>query len=387
MKVLWITARLPAPLFSGDALYSAGLIRALAVSGAAVTVVGAHRFASQEGQAMESLENVTWECLPVSTRWGAISLLSRLPKDAYILASSELRAAVVAHLAEEWDWIVIDHANSGGVLADIQAARKKAKLCYIAHNVEGLIRPEIARDSQRGWRRLLMRLDAEKYRRHELAIVGESDAVISITSEDQAYFINRTAKVEVVPPVFLGMKTLARSIDAEVPASVLLVGSFEWGAKQRNLEKIVMELCPTLENAGITLNVVGAVPDALKQKLLLGRTHLNFHGRVPEIDELMLAARGGLVAEVFGGGFKLKVLDYAFKRLPIFGLDQALAGMAEDEKNYMYLAKDMFELGKLIVDSIDCFEELNRRQNGLFEKASCRFSVDWAAKQMRQVFV
>jgi len=36
------------------------------------------------------------------------------------------------------------------------------------------------------------------------------------------------------------------------------------------------------------------------------------------------------VAEVLGGGFKLKLLDYAFAKLPIFGLRMAVEGTTVD---------------------------------------------------------
>jgi hypothetical protein len=385
-NILWISGRLPAPLFSGDALYTASMIRALAMSGARVTVVGSYRHEGHVAVGLDNISGVEWIGIAPSRRSPLASLLTGLPRDAYVLASTELRSMLQRLLIRNWDWIVIDHSNSAGALSSIREARKGAKICYVAHNVEAIVRPQVARESQGGLRRWAMLLDAEKYRRLELEIVQVADAIVAITPDDAAYFAAYHPNVHVVPPAFLGEGVEARTIDPSTPKSLLLVGSFEWVAKQRNLQKIVEVIQPALAAAGITLNVVGAVPPALKARLIAGRSHLRFHGRVPDVTDLVLLSRGGLVAELFGGGFKLKVLDYAFRRLPIFGLEQALAGMTPEEQSAMFVTTSLETLADVIVHRFEDIDELNLRQARLHDLISKRFGLVQVAERIGKVF-
>jgi hypothetical protein len=145
-KVLWITGRLPTPLFYGDALYSAGLLKALAMTGeAALTIVGTRRTERALTDPTLGLPNT--DCVdapPIRSSSGLSSLLSSLPKDAYNLGTREVKQTLTRLLSEQWDWIVIDHAYSSGLLPVILSGRKRASICYIAHNAEGKIRPQIA---------------------------------------------------------------------------------------------------------------------------------------------------------------------------------------------------------------------------------------------------
>src|SRR4051794_31030200 len=161
-KVLWISGRLPTPLFSGDALYSAGLLRALAMTGdAAITVVGTRRTEQALDDHTLGLPNTACIDAPPFPSSGISSLLSHLPRDAYNLGTREVELALVRLLAQQWNWIVIDHAYSSGLLPLILRGRNHASICYVAHNAEGKIRPQIARHFSNPLRRAVMRLDAE----------------------------------------------------------------------------------------------------------------------------------------------------------------------------------------------------------------------------------
>ncbi|WP_409364785.1 glycosyltransferase [Bradyrhizobium sp. JYMT SZCCT0428] len=316
----------------------------------------------------------------------ARALLSGICKDATNLATPELKDALVGLLEQEWDWIVIDHANSAGLLQAVESNRKSASICYVAHNAEGKARPEIAMKIGNFFRRSIMRLDAENYRRLELRVVDAADVVLCIADTDASYFSQYHRNVHVIPPVYLGTTTAARDISEDCPRAVLLVGSFDWVAKQENLESIVRVIVPILARSGITLNVVGSVPDSVRQRLATDRPNLKFHGLVSDIAEALAGSRGGLVAEDLGGGFKLKVLDYAFNRVPIFGLNRAMGGTTAEERRAMILADDMESLGTAIVQNIDNLPKLNQSQNRLFDLVSDRFGMKSGIGRLEAVF-
>jgi glycosyltransferase involved in cell wall biosynthesis len=387
-KVLWISGRLPTPLFSGDALYSAGILKALAMTGeVALSVAGTRRTDRAIDGCILGLPGITRVDVPPPLPSGLLSLLSSLPRDAYNLGTRELEQALVQLLKQDWDWIVVDHAYSSGLLPVILRGRKDASICYIAHNAEGKIRPQIAKSFTNPLRRTVMRLDAEKYRRLEGKLLKVADAVVCITDDDAFYFREFAKKTYVVPPIFLGAMAPPRVIDSTRPRALLLLGSFEWIAKQQNLEQIIDVLLPSFVQNGIRLNVVGSVPQLIKDRYAGHGSNLTFHGRVNDVSSLLLSSRGGLVPELLGGGFKLKVLDYAFERLPIFGLKTALAGTTAEEQSAMFLAENLGGLAKTILENIDRLDKLNRNQAKLFELFSDRFGLERGLERVRSVFL
>jgi glycosyltransferase involved in cell wall biosynthesis len=387
-KVLWIGGRLPSPLFSGDALYSAGILTALATTQEVVlSVVGARRDDRPIDRRLLGLPQITFVEVAPSRRWGILSLLSSQPRDAYSLATGSRRRVLVELLSHDWDWIVFDHANSAGFLPLVLKLRKKASICYVAHNAEGKIRPEIAGTFSNPIRRAILRWDAEKYRRLERNIVKVADAIVCITDADATYFAQCSGIVSVMPPIYLGAIAPAQTMDSTRPRSILLLGSFEWIAKQRNLEHIINVLLPSLKRKGIVLNVVGTVPENIKNRYADEGRNLIFHGSVPDLSEIVARSRGGLVAEVLGGGFKLKLLDYAFAKLPIFGLRMAVEGTTADEQSAMFISENMDGLADTIVENIDDLARLNRNQARLFELISGRFGLQAGIERVRSIFL
>lgn len=385
-RILWVTGRLPVPLHSGDALYTAGLIRAIAACGVSVTAIGAKR-QLQSSYPILVIPGVTWIEAQPATRKGAVSLLASLPKDAYISATPELRTALLERLSEvEWNWIVIDHANTGGLLPEIRKRKKGARLAYVAHNAEGLIRPQIAARQQAPLR-FIMSFDAAKYRRLENHLVQASDAIICITPEDRAYFTSRHTNVFVVPPVYQGPQSDGRIIDTNRPRRILLLGSFDWIAKRNNLVRIVSCLHPYLVSCGITLDVVGSVPSFLREELGNRYSNITFHGAVSDPGPYLATARGGLAAEEQGGGFKLKILDYAFNGVPVFALQCAIAGFSAQEKKAMFIADSIDQLGGMIATTIEDLEELNSKQRALAALVRTRFYLRHTAQLTAEVFL
>ena len=385
-KILWIAGRVPSPLFSGDALYSAGMLTALSrTERTAVTVVGTRRESHPIDDRLLSLPGAVFPDTPRPRRFGILSLLTSLPRDAYSLAPSSVGATLAELLNQRWDWIVFDHARSAAFLPTVLQRRKQASICYVAHNAEGKIRPQIAKDFTNPLRRLVMRWDAEKYRRLEQHIVDAADSIFCITDADAAYFAPSGKPTFVVPPIYLGAIAARDRIEPTRPRSILLLGSFEWVAKQRNLEHIIGTLLPNLKGKNVTLDVVGNVPEDIKARYAHERPNLVFHGPVADLSDGLAKSRGGLVAETLGGGFKLKLLDYAFARLPIFGLRKAVDGTTADEQSAMCLADTMEGLADSIVGGIDDLAALNFNQTKLFDLMSDRFGLKRGTERLRGI--
>ncbi len=92
---------------------------------------------------------------------------------------------------------------------------------------------------------------------------------------------------------------------------------------------------------------------------------------VPHLD-----ARLGVVAEPIGGGFKLKLLDYIFNRVPVVALESCVVGLPEAVKRHVLTVQDLSALSDRVKAVIDDVDQLNTLQQGAFDAAERAFH--WA---------
>ncbi len=383
-NLLWITGRLPHPLRSGDALYTAGLLRAAHAANFAVTVIGLPRSPNPNLNELDSVAPVDWRPVNAEPNSAIGSLVSALPKDAYTLYPARFHLELSEALARPWDWIVFDHARSGGALK--LARRHSGKIAYVAHNVERNVRREVAMGVSGKMFRPHYVIDALKYGRLETKIVDAADAVLCITEDDAEVFRRRGATAFHVPPVYLGEKLRTRTVSAETPRRVLLLGSFDWVAKQNNLLRFLDLAGTRLIAAGIGIDIVGSIPERLKASLEATYPAVKFWGAVEDFREIAKDVRGGLIPEELGGGMKMKTLDYIFMRLPVFSLRSGAAGLPADVVSKGFASTTLAELASDILAGIDNVDDLDSRQNQAFDACEKRFSVEETASTLETVF-
>ena len=377
-RVLWITGRLPFPLHSGDALYTAGLLQAALHAGCDVTTIGLPRSPAPDCAKPPVATGVNWHPVISEPRSPLGSLLSSLPKDAYSLYPDGFDRALTALLQQRWDWIVFDHARSGAALPHAVAHTAKhsgSKIAYVAHNVERTVRRDVAAGMSTRVLRPVYWIDAEKYGRLEDSLVRASAAVMTISEEDAAVFRGNGAVAYHVPPVFMGQRVPARTLDQSVPRRAMLLGSFDWVAKQNNLVQFLERVAARLVAAGIGVDIVGSMPKDLQSKLRASFPAVDFHGSVADIGPIAARARCGVIPEELGGGMKMKTLDYVFLRVPVFSLVSGAAGLPLEARGQAFAARTLGELGDSILATIDNLGELDARQKQAFDACERRFSV------------
>jgi glycosyltransferase involved in cell wall biosynthesis len=385
LKILWITGRLPHPTFSGDALYTRGLLTAAANFTTELRLVG-HLRPGHDLPPRPLTPHESWIAIGAPKRSALSSLFSLYPKDIYLFTTQEYRSIIKENLKRDWDWIVIDHANASGTIDIIKRDKRGAKIGYVAHNAEGLIRPRIASLMKPVAKRLVMSYDAVKYAFQERRILHLADLVISITKEDGGYFSRYAKNVHTIRPCYIGKKSIERNIAEDSDRSILLLGSFEWGAKQKNLINFLSSVATCLRKHEIGIKVAGNMPNAFKARMLVDFPYVDILGGVADIYALMREARIGVVPEVLGGGFKLKILDYAFGRLPICGLKGALSGLDEDELSQMLVVESFDQMGAAIVKHIDDFYFLNKMQTKTYEIFEKAFSLSTSTNLLEAAF-
>src|SRR6185436_8219853 len=153
-----------------------------------------------------------------------------------------------------------------------------------------------------------------------------------------------------------------------------IVGSFDWIAKRMNLAEFVEVADPLFAQAGAELLAVGSAEQAFLKQLRRQTVATHFTGTVPDIAPYLDKARIAIVPERNGGGFKLKVLEYVFNRVPVFALRGSFPGVPLVHGDSVMLYPDHESLARGVLDSIDDVARLNRLQERAY--AACRDRFD-----------
>jgi len=376
-RCLWLARELPFPEDSGDRVHTARLALSLAQAGADVT------FAGLSGAAGSNTgpEPVLWHGIGGGPRATWRALLSPQPLQAALRATPAYARTVDALLKERWDGVVLDHYGSAWLLPRMRQARagigERPVIVHISHNHEtSLWRDMVQRFSGPAWKRLGLWQNTLKIQRAEQRLAAGVDLLSCITAEDAQAFAASGVQTPslVLTPGYGGRREAARTIDADTPRRVILVGAFRWVVKQENVRALVREAGAALTQHNIVLDLVGDMPEALRDELHACPA-VRTHGFVDDLQPLLADARMALVPEVIGGGFKLKLLDYVFHRVPVVTLRDAAAGLPDSLRQAMLLCADLPELVQAVVRHIDDAPLLDRLQQQAFDAA--RHAFDW----------
>lgn len=381
MKLLWLTLADPDPPTNGQFLYSAGLIEAVRYAGAEIAVVGLDRPQARHRDGHRS-GRVAWSLAPHRPRSRWLGLVARTPFLVFRTMTPDLRRRASAAIARaDWDAIVFDSLALGWALPvalrRYQNATARPRLVYIAHNHETAIARILAGDETRTLHRLVKRVDSLRVARLERALVDAVDLVTANTPEDCARFdaMRAVGKTTFLPPGYGGHRADARKITAALPRRAVIVGSFDWPAKRESLEAFLAAADGQFAAAGIELLVVGDAEASYLARLRRTAKATRFTGRVNDIRPYLREARLALVPDRLGG-FKLKTLDYVFNRLPILAISNAVPGLPLRHGESILLADDHPALARLVLDTIDNVELLDRIHNKAY--GACEGCFEWS---------
>lgn len=379
IRCLWLAREMPYPVISGDRSYSGQLAASFAQAGVDLHFVG---LASTDDARAPAEWPIRWIPIAGTRKHYAIALFSRHPFVTAAHATSRHRRTLTALLKQRWDTIVLDNYGSGWALEAVcrsaQSAEHRPVLVHIAHNHEESLSQSLFH-AYRGspLKRLALYQNHLKIRYLERALVHKADIVTVITEADRRTFSRLASDQQflVLPPGFSGWVAPQRVIAADSPKHVVLIGSFRWVVKMENLRRVVRIMDPVFHQHGITLDVVGEVPDQLLDELRPIARATRFHGFVDDVAPYLQSARMALVPEVIGGGFKLKLLDYIFGRVPVATITEAAAGLSAEIQANMFCEQTLEDLAREVVANINNFTLLNRMQEHAFEAAASQF--DW----------
>jgi glycosyltransferase involved in cell wall biosynthesis len=383
LHCLWLTYADPEPRHSGEFIYSGGLIDAVAQAGVEVEVLALGRSDAPKCNGHRDPRVVWWlDGHGPLSRLGSVA--SALPHIVYRCRTAEMRRMLDELLRRGgWDGIVFDGLSSGWALAPVleyyAGKRDRPRLVYVSHNHEESTRELIA--SQVPFlKRQAVWLDARKATRLERELVEAVDTVTAITPDDMQRYRARwpDKPMAVLTPGYRGRSVASRRITATMPRRAVIVGSFDWIAKRMNLEEFITVADSLFAARGAELQVIGSANKSFLASLRRRTVATEFTGTVPDVTEYLDSARIAIVPERTGGGFKLKVLEYVFNRLPVFGLTGSVAGVPLRNGDEIMLFPDHAALARGVLNAMDDIDLLNQIQQRAFVACSGRF--DWASR-------
>ncbi|KJV09364.1 hypothetical protein VZ95_11970 [Elstera litoralis] len=292
---------------------------------------------------------------------------------------------------QDWDAVVIDYVTMGWTLPLLmetaRTTERPLRLVYVAHNHEASLRRLAYRHSNAAAAlRLAQRIDGARIAALEHRLLATVDCVTVTTAADLALFETDAPqqRYHILVPGYDGPELAERGLTAETPRRVVVVGSFDWIAKQQNLAEFLEAAAP-LADHGIGIDIVGSGPPDLLAKWRQRFPYATIHGRVDAVEPYLQGARISLVPERTGGGFKLKVLNAVFQHCPVFGIAGSITQVPLAEGRSVRLFPDFPTLVHGIIQDIDNLDGLNALHTAAY--AACRDHFHWSdrGKSLRRV--
>lgn len=208
--------------------------------------------------------------------------------------------------------------------------RDPCKRVFICHNIEHkLLLDRVALDG--GLPRLakpLLEFDARKLHTLELAVAADADAIWCISSRDAAWWRDALpdAHVVAVPPTFPGALEHAMR-DRSTPGHPIrlgFLGALSWWPNAEAVDWLLTRVMPQLDGIA-ELHLFGGNTRGLGA----GRTGVEVHGFVADIDEVWRSMDIFICPMFSGGGCNVKFAEAVFRGKPVLATRFAARGLPE----------------------------------------------------------
>jgi hypothetical protein len=249
-RTLFVTRYHPVPAHTGTLQYSAQLIAILAELSDRLDVLcqsDPRRDMAADPNGPEFPDNVAFFVQPPAKPSLAERVASPLPHSAITHATADNRRRLGELLRQRPTCVVLDHIASAWAyrqVAAYKARHPEVRVVYCTHNMERDTRLSLLAAS---WRRpawlIGSLIDVIRIDRTDRRLARLADLLTCISSADARRHIARyrPRHTAVVRPTYRGRVRANRTIDADVPKRICIVGSFISSTKKSNLSAFLTE--------------------------------------------------------------------------------------------------------------------------------------------------
>lgn len=377
LKILYLTKVYPyPPATAGDAVYSRGIIEALATK-TDITVLSAENRSSHEKNSL-----IQWISTGQQKNGKIGSILSKFPLISWKNATRLFYQILNKELQKSWEAIVLDNVGLAHALDSVQKyknQRPSVKIFYVSHECEYQTRKsKYDAYGLNPIKKIMASIDLQKIKEYENRLLRECDIVTVINIADVKIFKDIAPEKKYLPfsPGYNGNIIQYRKIDNTTPRKILLLGGRKSEQKKQILLDWMSVSYEVILKSGIEVVVAGDMDNNLKDTMREKYPKVTVCGFVDDLTGLIQTARMGLIVDTVGGGFKMRLLSHIFERLPIVGLSNAISGLPTIEGKGYIGAPTLETLLDKVLTSIDDVELLNQLQNQAFEDCITEYSWD-----------
>jgi sugar transferase (PEP-CTERM/EpsH1 system associated) len=248
----------------------------------------------------------------------ARNVLSPLPYAVARYRSAALRAAIVERCRRgDVDVVVCDFLAPS---LDVPDGLGVPTVLF-QHNVEAMIWERHAQVAANPVKRLYMREQWRRMRRHERAECRRFDHVVAVSPQDAEVF-RRDYGLSSVSDVPTGVDTdffRPSGAEAREPHGLVFTGSMDWMPNEDAIHFFVGQILPPLRARvpDVTLTVVGRNPPAGIRALADADPAIRVTGSVPDVRPYIERAAAFVVPIRVGGGTRLKIFEAMAMERPV----------------------------------------------------------------------
>lgn len=353
-KLLFLTPQLPYPPISGGVIKSFKLVEFLS-SEYQLTLACLLKSTTDENnlvtlEKVVSLDTVVTQSLNIArTPINFIkSCLATIPLTIYRNRSAEFKAKISA-IADDYEMILVDHY----LMSQYIPANYQGRVVVHQHNAEFVIWSRMAEQTAGLLKKCLLRFEAARIRRFEVAMCRQVDRVLAAPNDQAALAAYGVPIDKFVDTYHLGDEenlTLPALQFSQTGMNILFVGTLSWEANLDGLIWFLSDVWPQIKQAcpEARFTIVGKLTEGLSQKLLALAPELNLPGFVDNLETVYQNHRVFVAPLRFGSGIKVKVVNGLYRGMPTVTTSVGAEGLKLTNGEHLCIADD----GLAFADSV-----------------------------------
>ncbi|SDB58081.1 sugar transferase, PEP-CTERM/EpsH1 system associated [Desulfonatronum thiosulfatophilum] len=380
-RILFLTARVPAPLDDGWKIRTFHLIKGFVQEGWQVDLLS-FRGPEQQASDFPELERMCKRMLLIvrakayAPKDLLLGLFTPMPFHVYNYRIPAMAAAVEEMTATtNYDFIQVEDV----VMAQYAAkAGSRGGRILDMHNVESSLLDRFAVNEPNPLKRMYARITARKLRRYERRVASLFHRILVCSPEDGRLLGNNGLQtpVQVIP----------NGVDCDYfhpqpwdPSAqdLVFVGSMDYHANISGVLYFVQNILPLVWriNPRTRLTIVGKnPPEAI---LRLAEERITITGRVADVRPFLARARVVVVPLLVGGGTRLKILEAMASARAIVATPLGAEGLAIKDGEHLFLAEKVDDFASktcLLLENAELCRSL-----GESASAFARSNYDWSS--------
>jgi sugar transferase (PEP-CTERM/EpsH1 system associated) len=226
---------------------------------------------------------------------------------------------------------------------------------HFSHNVEAMIWRRHVRNERNPFKRIVFARERERVERFEREVIKTYALTVAVSEADCDYF-RRTYGGRRVEYIWTGVDTdfYAPQGGAEVPDSIVFLGSMDWMPNVDAVQHFVRSVYPLIkrEVPGATLSVVGRSPGSSLSALAEADPSIVVTGTVPDTRPFVDRACVAVVPIRIGGGTRIKIYEMMAMAKAVVSTSIGAEGLHYANGENILIADEPREFARLTVKAL-----------------------------------